>query len=768
MMSSGSASTRDEGLRPLAPLDAQNRSDPHHLTNIDWFVLAAICLSTFALFARTGRFDFIGYDDATYITNDPHIRGGLSWQNLGWMMVDSAGGNWCPLTLFVQLALSTIFGVKPAAFHLTNVLLHAVTAGLLFVLLRQTTGRRWAAVAVSVLWAWHPLRVQSVAWCVEMKDVLCGALCVACLILYANYRRQPGIGRYFAVVAVFTLALSAKAMAVTLPAVMLLLDYWPLGAAQGKTSVAETVAEDATTQAAGVLNYWRRFAADDRMRTGPRLPRFLAQPWLHRAVEKLPLIGIAAAISLMTWVLQRNAGATGNLSIFPISLRLKNTPVAYFAYLAQTFWPAKLAVFYPHPGMIDQSIPVSHWFPAVGGLALITALTVVLGRKRPYLPVGWFWYIGMLLPVIGLIQVGEQSRADRYTYLPSIGLTIALVLTVDDLSRNLRGHLRRATAKLWVTAAGAVATTAIAAALAVVTFVELGYWRDNQTLFARANAVVPHNYLAESVLSAHMLLEDRVDEALALAAASVAGSPHSAFTHHAYGLALLKAGRPKEAVHELKDAVRDNYLDSGIRADLAQALLAEGRDDDALAQFKEAVRLNPDDSLAHHNLAAMYARQGHYEDAIAQWDVALRLSPNDGVVHGWLGEALRVHGDRAAAMQHLRVAFALGEHNPDWETDLAWYIATDPSSTVQQAEQTITIAQDAVARTGGKPIALDTLAAVLARAGRFNDAVATAQRAAERARANGAADLAKSIEPRIELYRAGQPYIVSTKTNSQR
>jgi Flp pilus assembly protein TadD len=307
-----------------------------------------------------------------------------------------------------------------------------------------------------------------------------------------------------------------------------------------------------------------------------------------------------------------------------------------------------------------------------------------------------------------------------------------------------------------------------AAALAVMTFIELGYWHDNQALFARANAVVPHNYLAKSVVSAHLLLDDRVDEALALSASAVADSPHSAWTHHAYGVALLKAGRAKEAVHELKAAVRANYLDSGIRGDLGRALLAEGRDDDALAQFKEAVRLNPDDSLAHHNLAAMYARQGHYDDAIAQWNVALRLSPNDGVVHGWLGEALRVHGDRAAAMQHLRLAFALGEHNPDWETDLAWYVATDPSSTVEQAEQTIAIAQDAVDRTGGKPLALDTLAAVLARAGRLNDAVATAQQAAERARADGQTDLAKSIEPRIELYRAGQPYVVqSTKIRSQ-
>jgi Flp pilus assembly protein TadD len=731
-MSSGSAigtlsvaPAPDDGQRPLAPLDAQSRSNPQRFTNTDWLILAAICLSTIALFARTSRFDFIGYDDATYITHDPHIRGGLSWQNLRWMMVDSAGGNWCPLTLSVQLTLSTIFGLKAAAFHLTNVLFHTAAAGLLFVFLSRTTRHRWLAAAATGLWAWHPLRVQSVAWCVEMKDVLCGALCLACLILYANYRRQPSVRRYLAVAAAFTLALASKPMAVTIPAVMLLVDFWPLGGTA-------------------------RFPLELRSRY-----------WRERAVEKLPLLAITAGVSVLTWFLQRSAGATGNLSIFPVALRLKNAPLAYCAYLGQTFWPTKLAVFYPHPGMIDQPILMSQWLPAVGVLALITISVIALARKCPCLLMGWCWYVGMLLPVIGLVQIGEHSRADRYTYLPSIGLTIALVFAADQLCRTMLARRHRATGAAMIAGVGGFAGV-VAAALAVMTFVELGYWRDNQTLFTRANAVVPHNYLAESVLSAHMLLDDRVDEALVLGAAAVADSPHSAWTHHAYGVALLKAGRAKEAVHELKAAVRANYLESDIRGDLGRALLAEGRDDDALAQFKEAVRLSPDDSLAHHNLAAMYARQGHYDEAIAQWDVALRLSPNDGVVHGWLGEALRLRGDHRGAKAHLRFAIASGEHNPDWETDLAWYLATDPASTPADIEQAVSIAKDACDHPADRhaapsPLALDALAAALARAGRFDDAVTTAQQAIVRATADNQPKLAAAIGERMAKYRAGQP-----------
>lgn len=701
------AHTLDVQINATAPLTPR-RAAP--LTRRGWVLLGILVICTAALYARTMTFSFIGYDDPRYIVDDWHIQQGLNRDTVRWAFSDTLSGNWYPLTLLVHLTVATLFGVKPWAFHGLNCLLHAASAALLFLFLWRTTARVWPAALATALWAWHPLRVESVAWAAETKDVLCGCLSIGCMLAYAHWRSSGGVGKYLLACLLLALALMSKPMAVTLPAVLLLLDYWPLS---------------------NPNRSWRS--------------------WLQRFVEKLPLMLLSLAAAGVAVFTQHQTRATGTISAFPLDLRWKNALLSYCSYLGKALWPANLGVFYPHPAMINASIPAIRWAAAGGLLVMLTLLVFRFARRRPYLFVGWFWFLGTLLPVIGLLQVGEQAMADRYTYFPLIGITVAIVWLLADLLEGSPA-LRQPAVAL-----GGVACLALAAA----TFRQSGHWQNNEALFAHANAVIPNNYLARGILSGYARVAGHHDEALNLGESAVALSPRSQAAHHYFALALQAVGRRKEALREYKAAARLNQFEPQVRNDMGGLLVEEGRNTDAIEQFRIAVHWDPYFTMARHNLAQLLAAEGKYDDAIEQWRTAVRLAPGNGFIHGWLAEALRLRGDRAGALEHYRAAYAAGERNPMWEAYLAWFVATDPSVTPQQVQEILPAARDAaVNATKNQAFTLDVFAAALARCGQFNDAVETAKQAADHARSEGQLDLLRAIEARLTRYRAGLPYLV--------
>jgi tetratricopeptide (TPR) repeat protein len=701
----------------LSPLTGANPGC-RWLDRADWVLLSLLALVTFCLYFRTHGFSFVNYDDTTYLMQDWHVRGGLSWANLRWAMTSEQGGNWYPLNLLVDMTLTSLFGQSAAAFHILNALLHSANVVLLFVFLRRTTGLRAPAFIVAALWGWHPLRVESVAWASELKDVLCGTFWFLCLLAYVNYRRKPRVGKYLAVAGFLALALMVKSMAVTLPAVLLLLDYWPLGR-----------------------------GADQGNLDANKPP---IQWWLIRILEKIPLMLLSLGACVMAMHTQRIGGAMASTHIFTWHLRWTNALISFVTYIGKTLWPSHLGLIYSHPAMIGTKIPTYQWIGAAIVLWLVTAIVFWQRRSRPYLVTGWLWFVGTLVPVVGLVQVGEQAHANRYTYLPSIGLLVAIVWLAWSLvaSRRLGRKLAAATAG------------AICLALAVATFIQVGYWRDTDALFRHSNAVIPNNYLARAILSVETRLAGQNDQAISLARSAVAICPRSELTHTALAQSLAVAGQSKESLNEYITAIKLNPSKAGIRNDVGVLLVTLNRNADAMVQFREAIRFDPYLADARHNLAVLLAAQGKYDQAIAQWREAIHLEPANGIYHGWLGEALWWHGDRRAAVEQYRTALAAGEHHPDWETSLAWFVATDPQTTPDEAQKVVATARDACDRTGNKdPLALNALAAALARAGRFDEAVTTAQLAATRAGTAGQADLARAIQARLADYQSGRPFI---------
>jgi Flp pilus assembly protein TadD len=678
---------------------------------IDLTLIGILVLGTFALYVRTASFEFLGFDDAMYVSMNWHVHVGLTWGNFLWALTDISSSNWHPLTGLSYLALSTLFGTKPIAFHLANAILHSINVGFFYIFLRRTTALTWQSAIAAALWGWHPERVESVAWVSELKDVLCGIFWPGCMLAYVRYSQRRGGARYALVALLMVFALLSKPMAVTLPAVLLLLDYWPLQ---------------------NPLNGWR-------------------------VLEKIPFALLSLGTCIAAVITQHGHGSTGTLQIFPMAIRFENALVSYVSYITTTLLPHGLAVFYPHPARIGENIPAIKW---VGSGVLLLVMSVAIAsqtRIRRYLVVGWFWFLVTLFPVIGLLQVGDQSMADRYSYFPSMGLVIAIVWLVNDLV------MRMPSARRVAIGCGVAACTA----LVIATSIQLTYWRNNQTLFIRADSVTRKNYLARATIAygdfkslAHPA------ETLSLARSAVAICSVLPYPHHALAAVLQEQGMYHEAFAEYEAALKLDPFDAGLHGDFSGLLVKMGRDPDAMQQARVAIKLDPTRVEPRHNLAICLANHNQLDEAIAQWREAARFAPNDGTVHGWLAEALRLRGDRAEAIEHYRAAEAAGEHNPSWEINFAWLVATDPNSTSDELDQAISLARKVCDQTEQKNIgALDSLAAALARTGRFDDAITTATTAVADADAQHQPKLAADIRSRLNAYRQGHAYLSPATTS---
>jgi tetratricopeptide (TPR) repeat protein len=588
----------------------------------DFAIYLLLLLSTLAVYSQVRSYEFVSYDDPEYVTANPNVRSGLSIHGLTWAFTTDRDGNWFPLTWLSHMADSQFFGQRSGLHHLTNVLLHTLSALLLFALLKRMTGSRWRSAAVAALFALHPLHVESVAWVAERKDVLSGLFWMLTLLGYAHYVERPRPGRYLLVVIPFCLGLMSKPMIITLPFVLLLLDVWPLRrlsfkkfAPAGRTKKKGQSRTEPEAKTAGIL-------------------------W-----EKAPLFALSACSAVVTYVFQQRGGALVPANWIPLGTRIANALVSYVLYIWQSFWPSRLVVFYPHP----FSLPA--WETAGAGLVLVgvSILALRLLPRLPYLAVGWFWYLGTLVPVIGLVQVGMQSRADRYTYMPLVGIFLLVTWGVADLFQR------------WPNAKPALGALAVAACCAclILTWNQVQNWRNSTALFTHAVEASTDNYLGYYGLGGVLRDQGRFDEAVTFYGDATRLSPRYAGAHSGLAGVFLRQGRINEAITELTEAIRLSPAIAEDRISLGIALNKLGKSADGAAALLEAIRLEPDSADAHYNLGIVYAGMGQTDDALAQFDLAVRLEPDRPEAHYNLGSALAVQGKMSEAIAEFTKALQL-------------------------------------------------------------------------------------------------------------
>ena len=567
-----------------------------------WLV-PGICAGLIALvwfvFGQTIKFPFVNFDDPEYVYEVPEINSGLSLHNVAWAFTHWPATNWFPLKNISLMLDFQFFGSNPGAFHLTNVVLHTATAVLLLLVLWRMTGRIWLTAFVAAIFAIHPLRAESVVWIEERKDVLSGLFFMLTLAAYLHYARKPSIARYVTMSILFAAGLLSKPMLVSTPFILLLLDYWPLDRNQ-RSEIRGQRSEDGGQ-------------------------RFKTETWLKLVVEKLPLFVFSIGVAILTS--RGIAPAHSAADQLPFLTRIGNAFVSYLVYIWQIIWPANLGVFYPYP---QNGLPL--WQPAVAAaiLLVVTVLVFALRKSRPYLIVGWLWYLSMLLPVIGLVQVNLQAHADRYTYLPQIGLYLMIAWGVADLSATWR----------YRTQTVGVASIVAIAALAVTARAQASYWRDSETLWNHTMAVTKDNYFAHASLADLLMRRDRLAEAIAHSEEALRIRPGDADAQNNLGLALLQTGDVQRAAAHLEKALA---IDPGhMNAEVNLAWILATAPDESTRNGARAVQLAEDVALraGHPNaivlrtLAVAYAETGRFSDAIetAQQAIAIaKATGNDGL-----------------------------------------------------------------------------------------------------------------------------------------
>ncbi len=731
-------------------------------------VAAALAVATAAAFAPLSANDFVNYDDDLYVTNNPEVRRGLTAEGVRWAFSSDHGANWFPLTRLSWMLDAELFGMDPRAYHGTSLALHLANTLLLFAALRSMTGALWRSALVAGVFGLHPVHVESVAWASARKDVLSGFFFMLVLLAWTRYARgrHPRLA-YAAAALALALGLLAKQVLVTAPFALLLLDAWPLARLRDPAS--------------GGL---------DRRR-------------LRRAVvEKLPLLLLALLAGALAARAQQSWGALQGLEVVPAALRLSNAVVAYGAYLADAFWPAGLAVFYPY------AAPGPARVAAAAALLLgITAFSLAQRRRRPWLAVGWLFFVGSLLPVIGLVQVGQAARADRYLYLPLIGLALPFSWWLGEWSGRARGP------------AVAIGLASLAA-LGVATSAQLRSWRDSEALFAHALRVTERNHVAHLNLGLALLHARRLDGAGPHLEQAVRLAPSSPMAHGILGELRLRERRWQDAAESFRAALDSGRRDAARwRAGLGQALYEMGDTETAIASYRAALRARPGAAALHANLGLALAAEGRHGEAIASYREALRLDQTRAEVHGSLGISLAASGEGAAAREHFeqalaldpqlalvhghlgrllaaegeleaalaeldeavrlrpdaaelylaraqlreaaglevealadyREAQALGDESALLLNNLALLLATAPEPLPAEA---VALAERAAAASRRRvPEILDTLAVAYAAAGRRADAEAAAEEALTQAERRGQGELAGRIRARLQAWR---------------
>jgi protein O-mannosyl-transferase len=656
------------------------RSQPAKSRVTDLFVCLGLVAVTWVVFGQTLTHDFVNFDDHVYVYENPLVVRGLSTEGIIGAFTHTHARNWHPLTTVSHMLDCQLYGLNAGPHHFTSAILHTISVLSLFLVLKQMTSSLWQSAFVAALFAIHPLHIESVAWIAERKDVLSAVFFMLTLAAYARYARAPSARRYLLVALLFVFGLISKPMLVTLPFVLLLLDYWPLGRIGGQKS-----------------------------EVGGRLQRLIT--------EKIPLFALAAFSCIATLLAQKQ----GPMAIdqLPFLWRLNNTFVSYVTYIWQMLWPARLAVFYPHP---NDRLPLVGVTAAIAFLVGVSLLVIYLRRTKPYLVTGWFWYLGMLVPVIGFVQVGEQAHADRYTYLPQIGLYIMIAWAVSDLLSRSMPRFRHALV-------GTLAAIALVS-LGVRAFGQASFWKNSETLWKHTLAITGENDVAHNNLGFLFLRRGELDKAISQFQAALNIRSKRTETHYSVGAAL-------------------------IQSNLGNALARKQRWDEAIEHLQEAVRLRPDYADAYFNLGSVLFQQGRFDQAIAQWQKALEIRPRDAEAHRNVASALRKQGNVKEAISEYEQALSIMPEDSVALNNLAWILATSSEASMRDGARAVMLAVKAVQASGtGDPNFVRTLAAAHAEAGQFAEAVATAEAAKALASTQNKPELASRLEEEITLYRA--------------
>jgi tetratricopeptide (TPR) repeat protein len=577
-------------------------------------VYLLLAFVTLAVYSGVASHSFINFDDQMYVTHNEYVRSGLNATSLAWAFgVHSS--NWHPLTWLSHMLDCQLFGLSPGMHHLVNLLFHICNTLLLLRVLQNMTGSLWKSAAVALLFALHPLHVESVAWVAERKDVLSTFFFLATLWSYQRYVVRPAMRAYLITLALFALGLMSKPMVVSLPILLLLLDYWPLDRFRGEGPAG------AGAQRSGITVF------------------------IHLIWEKVPFFLLALASCVVTYVVQQQAGSVKSFEVYPLSVRVTNALISYAAYLKETVWPEHLAVFYPHPGKSPMV-----WLAL--SVCLLAGLTVVALRHRqtrPYLLVGWLWYLVTLLPVIGLVQVGAHAMADRYTYVPLIGIFVALAWGISEWIQ------RWGIGRQWLISAGVF----LMVILAGLSWHQLRYWTDSTTLFSHALAVTRNNYIAHLCLGGVYEEEGNLPAAASEYRAAVQAKPDYALCHFNLANVLDNLGQWDEAIDQFESALKLAPTGTDVYFNLGIVLYEKGDLSAAMSRFQQLIAMSPDYRYAHFFMALILEKQGNVAEAITQYQTELRVNPTYAIAHNQLGMLLASVGRTDEAAVQFKQALAI-------------------------------------------------------------------------------------------------------------
>jgi Flp pilus assembly protein TadD len=581
-----------------------------------WEVLICLFLvvALYGVYGQVGGHSFVRYDDGLYVTANYEVQNGLNLHGINWALTTTHAYNWHPLTWMSHMLDVSLFGLEPGAHHVVNLYIHLANSLLLFFVFRRMSAEVWQSGFVAVLFALHPLHVESVAWVSERKDVLSTLFWMLTMWSYTRYTVKTDAGWYLLTLLFFMLGLMTKPMMVTLPFVLLLLDYWPL----------------------------RRYNFKGFNRITPLYENASLVELIR---EKIPFFFLSTASCMVTFYAQKTGGSLGSSDVYPLATRISNALIAYVSYIGKTFWPFSLAVFYPYP----QSIPI--WQAVGAGLLLMAAfgLVVINIRRFPYLAVGWFWYFGTLVPVIGLVQVGGQAMADRYTYIPLIGVFVILAWGIPHVLSRWRfktiGMIFGASVILLVCTMAARFQTSI--------------WADSHTLFEHALKVTENNAVAHNIIAYSLAEKGELKEAARHIYAGLEIQPANFGAYNNLGNIRLQQGKVDEAVRHFSKALQINPDKEYIHYNLANALMAQGKTADAIAHYDLALGLTPNNVNYRNNLANALVKAGRIADALHHYQAALSIDPNDPEILNNCGVALIQAGKIRAAVKCFKMASSL-------------------------------------------------------------------------------------------------------------
>ncbi len=563
-----------------------------------------IIIITLCIYAQVRHFDFVGFDDNEYVYENIHVKTGLSSKNIGWALTAFYSNNWHPLTWISHMLDCQLFGLHPGAHHLINLFFHIINSLLLFFIFSKMTGDLWKSGFIAMVFAVHPLHVESVVWIAERKDVLSAFFWLLTMGCYYHYAKRPGPLTYAMVLLFFILGLLSKPMIITLPFVLLLLDYWPL----------------------------QRF--QNHIETDGNI----GKKWVYLVLEKIPFFLLVPVSGLLTFYAQHHGGVVKSLEAFPLNVRIANAIVSYAAYIGKMIYPVKMAFLYPHHGM------PSLWNILVA-LVLLAAMSIAsmkYYKKYPYLIVGWLWYLGTLVPVIGIVQVGMQSMADRYTYIPSIGLTIMMAWGVPDIMTQWRHK------KIWL---GATTATAMAI-FAVISWKQAGYWKNTRSMLEHTIQVTSNNYIALDNMAVEFLRKGQIDQAVDYHLRSQKIYPHNPYSHFSLGVAYFMQGKNQEAIQQYQEAIKLAPEYYQAYTNLGAAHFTIGNMQEAIANYLKAIKINPAYIDAYVNLGLAYDKSGQFDDAIVYYQKALHLDPANSNAHFMLAGVLEKIGNIDEAIKH--------------------------------------------------------------------------------------------------------------------